>query len=356
MSLSVDIKKRRANFLLDVRFSAENEIMGVLGASGCGKSMTLKCIAGIETPDAGRIVLGGKVLFDSDQGVDLPPQARGVGYLFQNYALFPHMTVAENIEAGMKPGAKRGAASYLRVFYLDGLGSHYPAQLSGGQQQRAALARIFASEPEILMLDEPFSALDSCLKWQVELELAKILERYPKTVLFVSHDRNEVYRFCDRVAVLSDGRLEGVKAKQALFDAPETLAESKLSGCKNHSRAAVLNERRVYASDWGLELDLAAAAAEEIRYVGIRAHDINITDEPTRANAFPCAIVNVVEELFGVVLMARYRGAPRALRVEMEKDAWRKVDPNKRTLYVELPPERLFTLKKSKSYGDSSIF
>lgn len=346
MALTVDIRKRCRSFSLDVRFAAENETLGVLGASGCGKSMTLKCIAGIEKPDEGRIALDDRVLFDSDKGVDLPPQRRGVGYLFQQYALFPHMTAAENIAAGMKgAAARREIAEYIRQFHLDGLEGHYPRQLSGGQQQRVALARMLASKPEILMLDEPFSALDNYLKWQLELELMEILSQYAKTALFVSHDRDEIYRFCDKIAVLSDGRLECVKTKKEMFERPETLTESKLSGCKNHSRIARLDRRRVYASEWELELDCARDVAENLQYVGIRAHDLTIADDVAQSNTFLFSVERVVEELFSVVVTARHGRAPRPLRVEMDKKTWRGRTQSDRPLYLRLPPDKLLMLR-----------
>lgn len=178
MSLVVDIKKDFGRFRLDVEFEAgSGEVTGLLGASGCGKSVTLKCVAGIEKPDEGRIVLDGRVLFDSERRIDLTPQRRRVGYLFQNYALFPNMILAQNIAVGVRDRAKRRETveRLVKSFYLEGCEGKYPRQLSGGQQQRAALARILASEPEVLMLDEPFSALDSYLKWQVELEVEQEL-------------------------------------------------------------------------------------------------------------------------------------------------------------------------------------
>ena len=174
MSLYVDIEKQLGSFHLRVQFQAENEVTALLGASGCGKSMTLRCIAGIVTPDRGRIVLHDRVLFDSEKKVNLPPQQRKLGYLFQNYALFPNMTVEKNILCGIRTGSRReksaALADALRRFRLEGLERHYPAQLSGGQQQRVALARILCTRPEAILLDEPFSALDSFLKWNLELE------------------------------------------------------------------------------------------------------------------------------------------------------------------------------------------
>ncbi|MBP2632027.1 MAG: ABC-type sulfate/molybdate transport system, ATPase component [Firmicutes bacterium] len=245
MSIYVDIKKSLGRFSLDVQVEAENEILGLLGASGCGKSMTLKCIAGIVKPDYGKIVVNDRVLFDSEKKINLTPQERKTGYLFQNYALFPHMTVEENIAVGIrrpKSEQEKIVKEKIATFYLDGLEKRYPGQISGGQQQRVALARIFASEPDIIMLDEPFSALDNHLKWQMELETMKVLENYKGTILFVSHSRDEVYRLCDRTAVISDGKLEVVCDKKEMFNSPKTLAASRLTGCKNHSRAEKIGD------------------------------------------------------------------------------------------------------------------
>ena len=180
MSLEVNIEKNLDGFTLRAAFSAGNTPTALLGASGCGKSMTLRCIAGIVKPDKGRIVLDGRVLFDSEQHIDLPPQQRGAGLLFQNYALFPNMTVEQNILCGLKAEKDRAArqarcAELLQAMRLEPLAKRYPAQLSGGQQQRTALARILAGRPRILMLDEPFSALDSYLREAVESEVGSLL-------------------------------------------------------------------------------------------------------------------------------------------------------------------------------------
>ena len=159
MSLYVDIKKDLGDFVLETKFEADGGVTGILGASGCGKSMTLRCIAGILRPDEGRIELDGTVFFDHREKIDLKPQQRHVGLLFQNYALFPNMTVWQNLMTGLKPyekDKKRAAAAINTVmerFCLDGLAGHKPSQLSGGQQQRVALARIFLSKPRVLLLD-----------------------------------------------------------------------------------------------------------------------------------------------------------------------------------------------------------
>ena len=208
MSLIVDIEKKLGSFTLRSRFETGSGIMALLGASGCGKSVTLKCIAGIMTPDKGRIILDGETLFDSQKHIDLTPQQRRVGYLFQQYALFPNMTVIQNIQCGIRTGSRsekqRRAAEQLRRFQLEGLEKKYPAQLSGGQQQRVALARILASEPRAILLDEPFSALDSFLKWNLELELSDLLSDFGGPILWVSHDLGECYRNCRTVCVIED--------------------------------------------------------------------------------------------------------------------------------------------------------
>ena len=206
MELTVNIKKKLRDFSLDVNFAVRDEIFALLGASGCGKSMTLKCIAGIETPDSGLITLNGRTLFDSDNNINLKPQARRAGYLFQNYALFPNMTVAQNITFAATGDKSAKLKENIKRFQLGGLENAYPAQLSGGQCQRVALARILTSNAEILLLDEPTSALDSHLKWQLELQLADILKLYGAAIL-VSHDCEEVYRLADSVALIHRGKI-----------------------------------------------------------------------------------------------------------------------------------------------------
>ena len=211
MSLEVNVTKRFDGFTLHAAFTAGDTATALLGASGCGKSMTLRCIAGIVRPDEGRIVLDGRVLFDSAQGIDLPPQQRNVGLLFQNYALFPNMTVEQNILCALKkekdPAARRAAcAEALRAMRLEELAKRLPGALSGGQQQRAALARILAAKPRILMLDEPFSALDSYLREEVEGEVGSLLAGFAGTALLVTHNRDEAYRLCREMIVMDSGR------------------------------------------------------------------------------------------------------------------------------------------------------
>ena len=348
MRLSVDIHKDFGPFRLDAAFETDSgAVTGVLGASGCGKSVTLRCIAGIETPDEGHIELDGEVLFDSGQRINLPPQKRRVGYLFQNYALFPHMTVAQNIAVGVrdKRARQETVARLARTLYLEGQEGKYPRQLSGGQQQRVALARILASEPEVLLLDEPFSALDSYLKWQVELELMELLGKFEGPVLFVTHSRDEVRRLCSQVCVLDQGRSQPMQPVEELFEAPRTLSACLLSGCKNVSRARPLPGGRVEALDWGMTLEPGVPLPEHLSHVGIRAHFLRPVDGPG-PNRLPCTVERVVDEMFSTVAMMTTPGGAQGfsrLRIELDKAAWAALG-NPGALWVELPREHLLLL------------
>ncbi len=205
MSLYVDIEKALGGFHLSASFEAGDGVLALVGPSGCGKSVLLKCIAGLMTPDCGKIVLNGNTLFDSFGRTNVPPRRRHVGYLFQQYALFPNMSVEQNISAACRRRDEGAVPEYIRLFRLEGLEKHRPVQLSGGQQQRVALARVMASEPDVLLLDEPFSALDPDLKYYIERETGQAVKRFGKTVILVSHDRGEAYRMSDRIATMESG-------------------------------------------------------------------------------------------------------------------------------------------------------
>ena len=312
MSLEVRIQKRLGDFFLDVDFTTGGGVLGILGASGCGKSYTLKCIAGIERPDSGRIVLDGETLFDSEQRIDLPPQRRRVGYLFQNYALFPNMTVEKNILCGLhreKDKARRAAEleRVVELLQLRGLERLRPHQLSGGQAQRTALARILVSSPRLLMLDEPFSALDSHLRGRLQTELKDLLRQFGGDVLMVTHSRDEAYHLCGQIAVMDSGRLLAVKDTKALFAAPDSVAAARLTGCKNISPARKTGEYEVEATDWGVRFTTAQPVRDGLKAVGIRAHYFN-----TRAgqNSHPVRYVDEMEEPFEWIVQFRYEGQP----------------------------------------------
>lgn len=348
MSLLIDIEKRLGSFHLQVQLQAQDEVTALSGASGCGKSMTLKCIAGIVTPDRGRIVLNDRVLFDSAAHIALPPQRRRMGYLFQNYALFPTMTVEKNILCAI-PGSKteKGAAlsDAVRRFRLEGLEHHYPAQLSGGQQQRVALARILCSQPEVILLDEPFSALDSYLKWDLELKLSDFLENFSGPILWVSHDRGEVFRNCKRVCVLDQGASQGTFTLRQLFHEPETEAAARLSGCKNIVEAVPAGSA-VTLPAWGLTLSCGKPVPADICQAGIRARHVMTVPEGT-PDAFYCTVERVIQDVFTTIVLLRPEGAASGaplLRMELERDDWRRLN-RPEGLWIAIQPRDILLLK-----------
>lgn len=319
MSLYVDIKKDLGGFRLSVKFEAKDGVMGILGPSGCGKSMTLRCIAGVERPDEGKIVLDGVTLFDSEQRINLKPQQRQVGYLFQNYALFPNMTVRQNILCGAKrekDKAKREEllAHYIELMQLTGLEKHYPAQLSGGQQQRVALARILVNQPKLLMLDEPFSALDTHLREKLLVEMKGILERFGGVSIAVTHSRDEAYDLCGTIALMEDGHIHTLKPTKELFADPGTRAGASMTGCKNFSRARKAGEYEVYAVDWGVSFTTAKPVRDDIAYIGIRAHYFSPN---TKQNSHPVKLLGKIEEPFEDIIRFRYTEQP-----EGSPDLW----------------------------------
>lgn len=349
MSILVDIEKRLGDFSLKVKFEAENETLALLGASGCGKSMTLKCIAGVEKPDKGRISVDGLTLFDSENNINLPPQERHVGLMFQNYALFPNMTVLQNIMAGARRNTNRekrdgNAKQIIERFGLADLSSRYPHQLSGGQQQRVALARILVSSPNILLLDEPFSALDSHLRFSMEQEVRSVIRSFGKTVLLVSHDRDEVYRMADSIAIMNNGYIDALGKKKTVFERPVTKSGAMLTGCKNISKLEWIDTHCAYAVDWGIRLFMNKYA-DTATYVGIRMHDIC---PGNGENSVLCDVVEVIENPFSITVMLRPVGSESTVPLgwETQKKIWQKHRADK--LYVSLPMNSLLLLVDDK--------
>lgn len=322
MSLWVDVSKDYGSFRLKVHFEHEQGILGLLGASGSGKSLTLKLISGILTPDQGKIILGGRVLYDSEKKINLPSQERRVGYLFQNYALFPNMTVEKNILCGLhrekdKKLQREKMQKTAEILQIEGLLKKYPAQLSGGQQQRTALARILVSEPELLLLDEPFSALDSYLRDQLQIQILEILKNFGKEVILVSHSRDEVYHLCRQVALLDKGKVLEMGDTKQVFANPGSVAGAMLTGCKNIAAAKKIGDHEVEVPEWGICLKTAEPVKEEVCSVGIRAHYFH---PKGRENIYPVKFSCVMEEPFETTVMFRYGNQP-----EGTPDLWWRV-------------------------------
>lgn len=350
MELMVDISKQYKNFLLEIKLYYSGRALGLLGASGCGKSLTLKCISGIETPDAGRIILNGRILYDSRLKINLPVQQRSIGMLFQNYALFPHMTVKKNIELGWRHNNAGGRSleELVTLFRLEGLLGKYPGQLSGGEQQRVALARSMAMEPELLMLDEPFYALDAYLKDQVQEELFEYLKEYQGAILMVSHSREELWRFCDTVAVLYQGQVIESGSREEIFCHPTDIITAKLTGCRNISRAVPVSEYMIRALDWKLDLHTDGKVEEDVRYVGIRAHNIRADDDDLEENKIPVALLKVSEGPHEYkLLLANSTDEERrgSFWWIVNKQEWNRKWGGRQPEYICLPKEELLLLK-----------
>ncbi|MGI6072543.1 MAG: sulfate/molybdate ABC transporter ATP-binding protein [Lachnospiraceae bacterium] len=343
MALSVSIEKKLGAFHLNVDLEADERVVALLGASGAGKSMTLKCIAGIERPDKGRIVLNGKVLFDSGEKINLSPQKRKVGYLFQNYALFPNMTVEQNIACGIyKHKDAKKIRNMISTMHLQGLEKHYPRQLSGGQQQRTALARILINEPDVLMLDEPFSALDTHLRYEMEQEVRDVIQRFDKPVLLVSHNRDEVYRLSNRVAVINNGRIEVNDEKGKIFSDPRTVNAAILCGYRNISAARAIGKGRVYATDWDAELDVAGDCADT-EYIGVRTENVYLAESE---NTVRCKVTEAIQNPFTYTLMVspeRSMGSA-TFAITVSKPKWERMKSDH--VIVSIPKEGIVLLKK----------
>jgi molybdate transport system permease protein len=369
MALEVQIEKKLPDFALEVSFRAEAEPLSILGASGAGKTMLLRCIAGLDRPDRGKIKLNDRVFFDSESHLNIPARQRRVGLLFQNYALFPHRTVAENIGFGLEglprdERSKRVSAIIERT-HLPGLESRYSRTLSGGEQQRVALARALAIEPEALLLDEPLSALDTHLRSQMEIQLQETFAVYRRPTLLVTHNMEEAYRLGARLLVLSRGKVAASGAKERIFQRPPSVEVARLTGCKNISRARAISDHSVEALDWGCALRLtqpttqstSQSTAQPAGFVGIRAHHIEFVEAngaSSEENVFPCWLVQSSETPFRVTLFLTMQqhssqspqpGAAQ-LQAEVYKEKWRRFHDKPLPWHVRLPSDSLFWMKE----------
>lgn len=301
MAINVQLKKKLGDFRLNISFESKSKRIGILGASGCGKSMTLKGIAGIETMDECYIEVENQVLADTKKKVCLSPQKRRVGYMFQNYALFPTQSVKKNIMAGVKGSkAERNAKAVemMDKFELQGLSEHLPGELSGGQQQRVALARIMAYEPDVILLDEPFSALDDFLRDKLQRELMELLKNYEGTVILVSHNRDEIYNFSEELLVMDSGEIIRAGDKKEVFAEPQLTKVARLTGCKNIVSVKKNDEYTLSIPDWECELRLTNPISDDIKEIGYRAHDFAPLWGEQEENCIPCYVKSVVDTPF----------------------------------------------------------
>jgi molybdate transport system ATP-binding protein/molybdate transport system permease protein len=355
MVLDVQLEKKLPQFELNVAFSATEAPLSILGPSGAGKTMLLRCIAGLERADRGRICLGERVLFDSERGIRVPARQRRVGMVFQNYALFPHCTVAENIGFGVRELSNEKWAGRVTELiertHLKELANRYPRALSGGEQQRTALARALAIDPQALLLDEPLSALDTHLRSQVEMQIQEVFSVYRRPALLVTHNIEEAYRLGERLLVLSRGRMAAYGAKEDVFRNPPTREVAQVTGCKNFSHAKMNSDGSVEAFDWRCRLRVEQTMSKPPAYVGIRAHYIDFLESaPANTggeNIFPCWLVRASETPFRITLYLRLHDpngdeTTYDLQAEVFKEKWQRFRNAPCPWHVQLPPESLF--------------
>lgn len=354
--LSVELESVLSGFHLDVAFQAGQPPLGILGASGAGKSMTLRCIAGLETPRQGKLVLNGRVLFDAEKGINVRSCDRNIGIVFQNYALFPHLTVAQNIAFGIKLRHRRAAlvAGWLDTLELSGLENRYSHQLSGGQQQRVALARALAREPEILLLDEPLSALDTYLRSHLETLLRQVLSHYNGITLFITHKLEEAYRLCPNLLVLANGQIAAAGPREEIFRHPPSVEVARVTECKNFSVARRITDQSVEALDWGCRLQVMTPPPVETAHIGIRAHHILFPLHTnlgiTRLdNTFPGWLATASETQHRVTLYIKLHSPPSDaydyhLQAEVDRDRWSLLQQRPFPWPIQLVPESVIVM------------
>ncbi len=356
MAIQIDIQKKLPEFELRIALSSARDHIGILGASGAGKSMLLRCIAGLVRPDAGRILIHGKTFFDSEKRVNLPPRERGVGFLFQNYALFPHLTIRENITFGLEHLSEsiqdKRASELMERFHLSEMSNRYPVQISGGQQQRVALARALAAQPAILLLDEPLSALDDHLRSHMLKEMQEFLKGFQGSTLYVTHSMEEAYRLCDRLAIVSAGKVEAFGQKQVLFEHPGSLEAARITGCKNIAPAVRVSERTLHVPGWGLSVETAEPIPESAGFVGIRANHIHLAADRDPMNCFPAWIADESEAPFRTTLYLKIGSEPKRaddfhLQWEVSREEARAIISHQQPVWIEFDPKHILVFKET---------
>jgi len=367
MKLAFEVSKQLGTFTYDAAFEAENEIVVLFGHSGAGKSLTLQFVAGLLKPDSGRISLGNEVLFDSAAGVSLPPQRRRTGYVVQELALFEHLSVRENIAFGMPRGSdrKRRTRELLALLDLDGFGDRRPRTLSGGQRQRVALARAIGRNAPVLLLDEPFSALDDSLRVAMRKELIRLRNELGLTILFVTHDLREAHFLADRIAVFDNGRILQIGTREEVFKRPASRRVAALTGVANiwtgevvevsESSVTVLVEGRTFRAR---RPDTDAAQGQCVD-VMVRAERISIHRESASSsnleNRLPARITS--EYAYGSThsLQLQPLGQGPGMEVEIAARPYEVLGiQNRKVFDVQIAPDDLHVVAAGAHYAGNN--
>ncbi|WP_440952182.1 ABC transporter ATP-binding protein [Methanococcoides sp. FTZ1] len=314
------IGPEEAVFSLDAAFEAGDELVVLFGRSGSGKTTTLRCIAGLETPESGSIVVNDETYFDSRSGIDLRPQYRKPGYVFQNYALFPHMDVKKNITYGLKGWDKEKKEErmleMLRLLHIEGLEDRYPSQLSGGQKQRVALARALAPNPRILLLDEPFSALDMVVRMRLRERIKAIQKELLIPVLFITHNPEEAFSLADRVVVLHDGKVHQAGTPREVFYSPVDRSVAELVGVSNildQGKVLGNSPEGIIVESKGLQfITDCKVCTSEIVSLGIRPENVHLKSYDVglflgEGNVFAGNVIDITD-----------KGSSKMMAVELE--------------------------------------
>ncbi len=250
MMLKCNVKKNFGDFSLDVDLELEGGITALFGPSGCGKSLTLRCISGLSEPDEGVVIVNNRTFYDEKSGTNIPIKNRKVGFLFQDYALFPHLTVEKNIGYGLKKMSKTAKKEkiqeMLKIMRLENLEKRYPYQLSGGQKQRVALARTLIVDPDLLLLDEPFSALDTPVRTRMQQELLLIHKKFPVPTILVTHSLEEAFTLSDCIAVMDNGRILQMEPKEKVLKRPNCNKVARFTGSRNIFPGQVISKEDNY--------------------------------------------------------------------------------------------------------------
>jgi len=340
------VKKQFGEFRLNADLVSNSRRIGILGRSGCGKTMTLKAIAGIQEIDQGYIEVNDHVFVDSQKRINRKPQERRVGYLFQNYALFPTMTVTKNIMAGIggTTAEKRSrTAEMIDKFRLRGLEDHLPGQLSGGQQQRVALARIMAYEPEVILLDEPFSALDGYLKDRLQQEMLELLAEYQGIVILVSHNRDEIYRFSEELLIMESGAILCCGKTREVFRNPQHKEAARLTGCKNIVAVNRLDDHSFEITDWGTKIISPTMLPADFNYIGYRAHDFIPIWNEDGENGIHFNLKSLAELPFEQQFFVSSKGEDICWFVQRE--LYKELQEKGMPRYLKIDPEKILYLQ-----------
>ena len=342
--LELNIKKKLNNFTLDIECKLESNRIGILGGSGAGKSMILKMLAGIEKPDKGYIKLDDQLLFDSEKKIDIKPKDRHIGYCFQNYALFPNLTVYENIVIGLSKSERADADKYLEKFELTKIKDSKPNKISGGQAARVAMARILIRKPKALLFDEAFSALDIYLRDHIQEEIASILDDFDGSAVFVSHSRDEIYRLCESMIVIDSGKITNLGNTKEIFKNPKTKNAAILTGCKNISDIRYISDNTIEAIDWGIKFKFLKELPKDINAIGIRAHEFVPVWEETGTNLIEFKLKSRAKLPFEDNYYL-YTNGSLDITWLVQKDIKEKIDSRGLPKFLQIDEENILLLK-----------